>query len=138
MAIRQRYIFDQETQTMIPIEEYRLQQRVRSGHVVEDTLLEAIRSHATDEGLMFDSRSKYLAHLKQHGFEVTGGDHLTGKSLEDWKPPKATRREILDDVEKCYHDIKWGRTEFNERVKERCLRENRAYQEYAKRQKRGW
>jgi hypothetical protein len=40
-------------------------------------------SHATDEGKIFTSKSKLFQHYKEHGYECTGGDHLTGRGADD-------------------------------------------------------
>lgn len=118
---------------------------------VEDDTIPATVSHATDEGVVFTSRSKLYAHYKEHGFECTGGSHLTGKSFVEGSGKKfesgeeRTRKaswgmlkvdpEIRASVAESLRKLKWGMAPTNEREKEQCRKEQSQYQEYAKNQR---
>jgi len=106
------------------------QLRKKSAHVLEDTI-DPVVSHATDEGLVFDSRSKLNAHYKLNGYECTGGDHLTGSSVTNHKH-KADGAAIRATVSEELRKQKWGMAPMTEKEKERCLREERTYQQYRK------
>lgn len=103
-------------------------------HYVQDDTIPPTVSHATDEGLVFTSRAAINEHYKQHGFECTGGSHLTGKGFADWKY-KSDPDDIRRDAEIALNKLKWGMAPMTEREKESCLREERNYQDYCRRQR---
>jgi hypothetical protein len=90
-----------------------------------------IESYATDEGLVFDSRSKYLAHLAEHGMTVKE----KGMFSQLPKPPaeRITFDEIREEAEKAFYDLKYDRVPMTEKEKELCRREQRNFEEYKKR-----
>lgn len=117
---------------------------------VQDDTIPATVSHATDEGLVFTSRSALKAHYRAHGFEMDGGDHNTGKpfgpkrKVFDSSAERARRAEwgMLDVdpavravVMEAERKIKWGMAPISEQERERCTREERKYRDYLKRQK---
>lgn len=99
---------------------------------VQDDTIPPTVSHATEEGLVFTSLSKLKEHYKQHGFEMTGGDHFTGKGIADWKY-KADREDLRRDVEKSLNKIKWGMAPISEKERELCKSEEREFQAYRRR-----
>lgn len=121
MAVIQRFIWDKETQKMIPYAEHAMKQfqAQRAHFVKDDTLLEPIESYATGERLMFDSMSKYKAHLKEHGFEITGGDHLTGRGVQDYKR-ESQFEKIREVVAEQYNRHEWGMAPISERDRHIC------------------
>lgn len=101
-------------------------------HNVQDDTIPPTVSHATDEGKVFTSRSALYAHYKEHGYECTGGAHLTGKGVADFKyetDVEGLRSDIAENLNK----IKWGMAPISERERELCRMEERAYQEYKNR-----
>lgn len=94
---------------------------------------------------VFTSKSAHDRYLKSKGYEVTGGDHLLkrkeGESdaayakrcddyslrggLSESEYEKKMEREVREDVERAYFDVKYGRVHFNEQEKELHLREKR-------------
>ena len=89
-------------------------------------------SHATSEGLIFTSKSALRRHYRQHGFEETGGSHLTGRALTDCRH-KANREEIKRDLLETRRKLMWGEIPVSEKEREVCRREERQYQEFKKR-----
>lgn len=94
--------------------------------------IEPTESYATDERRIFTSRRKLYDHYKEHGYEVTGGDHLGRKPPE---PKRSDPKEIRDMAEKAYYDIKYDKIPIDERSRELCRQEERQYKEYLKRQR---
>lgn len=90
-------------------------------HFVQDDTIEPTMSHATDEGKIFTSRSELNKHYKEHGFECTGGSHLTGKGLYDFKYPKPNPREIRDTIEKVACELDAGMHPLTEKERERWV-----------------
>jgi len=78
-------------------------------------------SHATSEGLMFESKSKLRAHYKQHGYEERG----CAPEYKLPERPKPDREQIRRDVEKSYYDIKYDRVPISERERQVCREEQR-------------
>ena len=106
--------------------------RYRKIHAVKDDTMDPFVSHATSEGKVFDSMSKYKEHLERHGYEITGGDHITGVTMETHRP-RASREEINASVMKAIQLNKWGMAPLTEKEKEICLRENRKIEAERKR-----
>ena len=84
------------------------------------------------DGSIYHSMSRYKRHLNDNGYEITGGDHLTGKVPER---PKVNVEELRDEVERSLMDIKYGRIEFSEKEKQLHLEENRNFKAYKERNK---
>lgn len=93
--------------------------------VVKGDRMEPFESYATGERKMFDSMSAYKAHLAEHGMEITGGDHLTGKTVENHRY-KSDRGEIIESIREVRNQLKYGDFPLSEKEKERCNREQRA------------
>jgi hypothetical protein len=127
---RMRFKWDKETQQMVEIGD----NLPADLHYVQDDSIPPTVSHATSEGLVFTSRSKLNEHYRQNGFVCTGGAHLTGRGAGENRY-KADRDAIRRDVEIALNKIKWGMAPISEREKERCSQEERAYQEYKRRQR---
>ena len=94
-------------------------------HYIQQDSIDPVESHATDERKVFDSRSKLYNHYKEHGYEVTGGDHLTGKGLQDFKYPKTDRNEINDTVRECKQRLDWGMEPLTEKERHEWLTRRR-------------
>lgn len=101
---------------------------------VQDDTIPPTMSHATDEGKVFDSRSKLYAHYKENGFECTGGSHLCGYGVSDYRH-KADIEEIRRDCAESLRRLQWGMVPVSDKEREICKREERAYQEYCRRQR---
>lgn len=148
MKIRKSYHYDPKTKQAVEAKPVRPAE-VAAPAVHDDTIPPTM-SHATDEGLVFTSKSELEAHYRQHGFECTGGAHLTGREAgprrrvfdcaeerarkAEWgmlKVDPAIRAEVLEQQRRA----KWGMARISEKEKERCTREERIYQDYLKRQK---
>jgi hypothetical protein len=91
-------------------------------------------SHATDEGRVFESRSALYAHYKEHGFECTGGDHMTGRGVRDYQH-RSDINEIRADLHEQARQIKWGMAPCNEKQREIWNREERNYENYRRSQR---
>ena len=102
-------------------------------HYIQEDTIPPTESYATDERKIFTSRSALYRHYKEHGFECTGGSHLTGR---DWTKHKyeVDRADLEKDIEISLNQLKWGSAPLTEKEKEACLREEREYQAYKKRQ----
>lgn len=122
-GIRGLFRFDKKTHQTVPIKEA---PKLKSlAPMISTDTIEPIMSHATHEGKIFDSKSAYRRHLRENGFEDTGGEHL-----KDVRPPKTDEEEMtecVEDVEKAYYDVKYGRVQFTEKEKENHLREERKW-----------
>ena len=121
--------------------------------VHDDTIYPPIESMATNKGEMFDSMTKYKAHLKQHGFEITGGSHNDGARNAGDKPAKEWTEEDLREAARkaewgmlkppeCKPDmlearrkILWGMAPASEKEKAQWTEEERMYQQFKKRRK---
>jgi len=97
-----------------------------------DEILDGVHSMADDK--TYYSRSAYKRSLKEQGYEITGGDHLQVKPKQ-WKPDI---KEIREDAEKAYYDIKYARVPISEKSKQLNLEEERQWKEYQKRQRTKW
>jgi hypothetical protein len=85
---------------------------------------------ATGDREVFESKSALMRHYKEHGYECTGGDHLTGQSVPFYK---SNKEEIKEQLMKYANDLKWGNVYVSEREREICKREEANYREYVKR-----
>ena len=92
--------------------------------IATDTI-EPIQSPISFKKKVFDSKSAYRRHLKENGFIDTGGEHF--KDVPKEKTDEEITREMKDDIEKAYFDIKNGNVEFSEQEKENHLREERKW-----------
>ena len=114
--------------------------------VHEDTLLDPIESMATPEGKKFDSKSAYKKHLAEHGYEITGGDHLTGKNTDEPRKIKDWREEQRkaewgmrppDDITAALREqqrkIKWGMAPKTEEDEAKWKEEERKYRAHMSR-----
>ncbi len=131
---RKVYYFNKELQKVV---ERGGEEDMQSFHAVHQDTMDPIVSMATDEGLVFTSRSAYKRHLKMHGFEVTGGSHILGEKEQRARieAQKAKRRaDIKHDIEVNLNKLKWGMIPLSEKEKHICQQEERAYREYKKRQ----
>ena len=90
-------------------------------HYVQQDTIDPIESQATDEGKVFDSASKLKEHYKEHGYEMTGGDHLTGEGLQDFKYPKTDRRQINDTIREKEAKLYWGMEPLTEKERHEWL-----------------
>jgi len=88
--------------------------------------IEPTESYATDERKIFTSRSKLMEHYKENGFECTGGDHIKGKGMQDFKYPKTPREEINASVEKTLNQLKWGEAPLTEKERHEAGRATRS------------
>ena len=102
-------------------------------HYIQDDTIPPTESHATSEGKIFTSRSELYRHYKEHGYECTGGSHLSGKGVADWKH-KSSIEDIRNDTADTLNKLRWGDVPTTEKERELCRREEREYQMYKNRQ----
>jgi hypothetical protein len=96
--------------------------------VIQDTI-DPIESMAVQEKLVFESKSAYRRHLKEHGFVEAYGEVKKPKVVDK----EAKRREIREEVEKAYYDIKYDRIPISEKERHLCKQEQQKYQDWKKR-----
>lgn len=132
-----RQIFDPVEKKWFTPEEYAAVKAERDGvknqaHFIQTDEIAPVVSHAVENSPVFTSRSALNRHYKEHGFECTGGDHLTGKDVSSHRV-KVDKEALRADVLEAARKIKWGMAPMTEQEKETCLREKRAFEEYKKR-----
>ena len=98
---------------------------------VQDDTIPPTESLATAEGKVFDSMSQLKRHYKHNGYEMTGGDHLTGKGVLDFKF-KSDLQDIRSDILEAKRKIEWGMAPVTEREREICHREEMRYKTFKK------
>ena len=125
MAKNIKYIYDKEKGYSVPLKEDGYNNK--SAWVRDDT----IEPHLSDaDGYsMFDSLSAYKKHLAELGFEITGGDHLTGRGMADYKADTPLE-EIEETVARVVQLNEWGMYPLTEREKEICQQEQRRIERY--------
>ena len=128
--MRKRYRWDKKLKAMVEITP-----ETKEFHYVQDDTILPTVSHATDEGKVFTSRSALYEHYRQHGYECTGGSHLTGKGVFDYKY-KCNPEDLRRDIEQGLNQVKWGMAPISEKERELCNQEERTYQEYRQRRER--
>lgn len=116
---------------LVDISEERLKPNLSDLHYVQDDTMEPTESMATDGGAIFTSKSAYKRHLREHGYEITGGAHLTGNTKP--KPYKADREKIKETLLETERKLKWGMIPADEKENETCQQQERDYQRYKKR-----
>jgi hypothetical protein len=148
MGLKKTYSVERDTGKLIAKQQF----KPKAVHAVrDDTLLEPIESMITGE--KFDSMTRYKRHLDQHGYEITGGDHLQGRAVDEDRTRFKTehdRREheravawgmalpdpdIYHTVREAERKIKWGMAPLSDKEKEICQRESRKIQDYKNRRK---
>ena len=125
---RQRAIFNDKNELVgwISTDELREIRRKKSAQVVEDTC-DPFVSHVDSEGRVYDSMSAYKRDLDEKGYEVTGGDHNTGKTVENHRY-KSDRNEINASVQEAQRRVRYDMEPFSKLEKQRCLEHQRAIQ----------
>lgn len=124
-----RYLgyWDKETQKFVEVRPKKKEWKAPS---IQTDEMPPVETMADASGQVFTSRSRYKRHLKEHGMEITGGDHLTHQPPE---PHKSNFAEIREDALRAANQIKYGDFPFTEQEKEICLRELRAEQAWKRR-----
>lgn len=122
---RGRWVWDKEKKKFVDFDEYK--KPAPEAHFVLTDDMPPTQSMATLDAPVFTSKAKLRQHYKEHGYVETGGDHLTRKPLEPYKPDP---KEIRDTVAKALNDIKYGNAPFTEREKELCKQEQRKLEAY--------
>lgn len=126
------YYWNPDTQKMEERKPYR-RPEVNAPAVWGDEIPPTV-SHATDEGRVFESRSALYRHYKENGFECTGGDHLTGRGLSDYRH-RSSIEDIRADLLETKRQCEWGMAPVSDMQRERWNREERSYQEYKRKQR---
>jgi len=87
---------------------------IRTDHVPE-----GIVSMITGE--VFDSRSRYERHVKEHGYEIVGHD-MKGQSQKatDKYETDEYNRQLEEDTARAYYDVRDGMAPLTELDKEMC------------------
>jgi hypothetical protein len=112
------------------------QEAPRDVHYIQtDELPEAVESYATDEGLKFTSKSALRRHYKEHGYEDTGGSHLSKGSP---KPYKSNYEEIRNSVAESLNKLKWGMAPLTEKERELCQKEQPTSNEILRKMNYRW
>lgn len=117
--------WDSETKSF---KEKRKERKIDTHFIITDEIPET-ESYATDERLKFTSKKKLYEHYKQHGMVVKE----PGMNPEHAAPYKADPREIRDEIEKAYMDIKYDRIPMSEEEKQKWKEEQRKEQAYKRR-----
>lgn len=125
--ITKRFYYDRDLQRVV--EQVIIPKDISAPNIISDDI-EPTESLATDEGLVFTSKSALRAHYKQHGFEDTGGDHLLSErehkaNIQAFKD--ARKIEIRKEVEQQLNKLKWGMAPLTEKEKYICQQEERRY-----------
>lgn len=115
--------FDKELGRVVYSNEIEFYNRKRSAQVAEDTIPP---TESPIDGTIFNSKSALYEHYRQHGYECTGGSHLTGKGLADMKY-KADVDQARDMAHQIESQVKWGMFPFDERDKQFHIEEERRY-----------
>ena len=118
--MRRLYKWDKGKQEMVLI--YEEGYNNKSAFVRDDTILDGLESPLTGE--KYYSMSQYKRHLAAEGYEITGGDHFTGRGMMDFKH-KTDMNEMRADVEKSLNDVAWGNANLSEKQKQMCVDEQR-------------
>lgn len=95
-------------------------------HYVQTDTMDPMESFATFDKPIFDSKSAYRRHLREHDMYETGGAHLNEKQESPEAIAKREEAETAETVRQSYFDVKYGRVPFTEREKEQHEREKRA------------
>lgn len=94
------------------------QPKPRLHTIVTDDIPEGLVSMITGE--TFYSRSRYLRHVKEHGYEVVGTD------MKSWNPDNRKEKDekytkkLEEDVERSYYEVRDNMAPLTELDKERC------------------
>lgn len=128
--IRQIGVWNKELQKVVWYDEDGIPLEGVAPAVWDDTI-PPTESMATAEGKVFDSKSALMRHYKEHGYECTGGDHITGRGIQDYRH-KSSKEEIKADILEAKRKLQWGEVPMTELEKEVCRREERAYRQYRK------
>lgn len=95
-------------------------------NVITDEIEPTMSMTGTDK--IYTSKSKLRQEYKELGFVETGGERIKAQPRA-----KPDRQAIREAVEKTYYDIKYDRIPISERERERCKQEERAYQNWKRR-----
>lgn len=117
---------------LIPESEKPKEEKRETHSVITDELDPPIQCMHCFHPNFFTSRSKYLRHLKEFGYRVTGGDHLKDVmklEIEEMKKGAEKKEaEMVETVKQAVQDVKYDRVYFSEYQKELFKREERACQ----------
>jgi hypothetical protein len=128
--VRTRYKYDKELGKVVEADSY---QREGDFHYVQDDTMAPTLSHATTEGLVFDSKSALREHYKANGMEISGGGHLRSASerKRDYEDNRKRRRaEIRETVAEQLEKGRWGMAKMTEKEKFVCRQEEKDYKRY--------
>jgi len=128
--MRHRFKYDKKLKKVVPVTN---SSEIGEYHYVQDDTISPTLSHATTEGLVFNSRSALRDHYKAHGMEATGGSHMRTDSerKRDYENSRKQRRaEIRETVAEELEKGRWGMSKMTEKEKSVCRKEERDYQRY--------
>ncbi len=99
---------------------YRPRKVVNAPYVIRDEIIGGIQSQVT--GRIYDSKSNLRREYKAMGVIEKGNDRMPRS-----KPPSQEEiyRDIREDVEKAYYDLKYDRVPVSEKEKQQCQEELR-------------
>lgn len=127
-GVRGLFRYDREKKKLVRIGEPR-KLDVAAPNVHIDSIDPTV-SHASTEGAVFTSKKKLREHYKANNCIETGGE----RAKRERPDPEKRYREIREDVEKSMNDIRWGNVPMDEKEREQCLKEEREWNQYRKRQ----
>ena len=120
MGIKRAYRYNKETRQCERILTRR--DREHFHHIIDD--IRELKSPITGETI--DSLSKYKAHIKEHGYEITGGEHFTGRGINDFKPSDIINEaEMRDASLREMNSARWGMMPCTELEKEKWTEESK-------------
>jgi hypothetical protein len=127
---RGKWRFNLQTGTFEPVEK----PKAIAVHSVHGDECGPIHS-MTGTDKVYTSKSAYRRELKEMGFREVG-EIL--KPTPEKKSKEQRIREIRDDVEKAYNDIKYARIPIPEKERQQTIEEERQWESYLRRQKTGY
>jgi hypothetical protein len=118
--MRKVYKWNRKTQMMDLV--YQEGYSNKSAFVRDDTILDGLESPLTGE--KYYSMSQYRKHIAENGYEITGGDHFTGRGLMDYKHVPDVE-EIRRDAAEVIRRNEWGMQPVSEKDRARATEEQR-------------
>lgn len=116
---RGRWTFKQLDNGELELVPYVEPPRPRVHAIVTDDIPQGIESMITGE--VFYSRSRYLRHVKEHGYEVLGHD-MKGQAPEpeDTFETERYNKQMEEDAARAYYEVRDNMAPLTELDKENC------------------
>jgi hypothetical protein len=120
---RQRYMGKDENGEAVWVNVNDLRQ-ISDMHYIQTDEIPPTTSYADNRGLVFTSKSKLMEHYKEVGVVCTGGEHWTGKGVDDWKY-ESDEAEMLAASKEEMNKARWGMMPCTDREKQLWTEEQR-------------